>query len=213
MTSFSQEIYQLVSSGLAELAQAQRDGKTPDNPISETHFFSAWVTKSLKTHRFEPCVGFSLKHWQRQARTQGANAQLKQQFLDVARTYRPILRQHNLGVYHSQIEALITQAVAANWIVTTDIVIGAKFNLKSSWMSSLVVCAKQFGEVFDKKGQLIAPLSLYIRGEKQALIDLSHRGNLLLHRVSDYKSKVKYHGEFIIYPNNDGIDLPCIPSC
>ena len=68
MNSFSAEIYRVVNAGLADLATSQQAGKTPINPLSETHFFSAWVTKALKNHRFDICAVVSLKHWQQHAK-------------------------------------------------------------------------------------------------------------------------------------------------
>lgn len=224
MTFFSQEIYRLVSAGLAELAQSQLAGKTPSNPLSETHFFSAWVTKSIKQQRFDRCVLTPLRNWQRQARTLGANAQLKQQFSAIARTYAPLFNakvpddnlhrdnESGLAVTRAQIESIVVQLSAEHWLVTTDVVIERKLSLKSSGASSLVVCARQLAQVFGGNGQLVKPLSFFVRGDSQALIDLCYRHQILLHQVSDYKSRVKYHGEYIIYPENNGVDIPCIPG-
>jgi Protein of unknown function (DUF2913) len=96
-------------------------------------------------------------------------------------------------------------------LVTTDVVIERKLSLKTSGVSSAIVCARETEQVFDDDGQLTMPLSLYARGDSQTLINLFHRHGVLLHRVTKYKSKVKYHGEYIIYPENNGADLPCIP--
>lgn len=214
MALFCQEIYRVVNTGLAELAQSQLAGKTPANPLSETHFFSAWVTKSLKQHRFERNVIVPLTAWQRQARTQGVQANLKQQFIAIERLYATIVDddEQSMAVNQTQLDEVVAQLTTANWQVTTDVTVGRKLSIKSSGQSSLVICAKLRGSAFDSDGQLTKPMSLFVRGEVQWLIDLCHRHNLLLHKMTDYKSAVKYHGEYIIYPLNNGLDLPCVTS-
>jgi len=214
MALFGQEIYRLVKLGLTELNESQQTGKTPNNPLSETHFFSAWVTKALKSHRFERCVVVSLTAWQRQARTQGVNAGLKQQFLAIERTYRTILDHQDLcqQVTNNQLEQLLTQLETADWSVITDLAVGRKLTVKSTGQSSLVICNTQIDSVFDATGQLTKPLSLYVRGDSQGLIDYCHQHQLLLHKMTDYKSAVKYHGQYIVYPLNNGKDLPCFVS-
>ena len=216
MAFFAAEIFRVVGTAIDELSQSQLAGKTPNNPLSETHFFSAWVTKSIKQHRFDRCVLAPLKNWQRQARTLGVNAQLKQQFIDIARTYAAIFDENadntSQPLTREHIDSIVQQLATEDWLVTLDVVIARKFSLKSSGVSSLVICPNQMAQVFDQNGQLTKPLSLYARGDGQALIDLCHRQHVLLYKVTDYKSKVKYHGEYIIYPANNGVDLPCIPG-
>ena len=57
-------------------------------------------------------------------------------------------------------------------------------------------------------GLLAKPISLYIRGDVAEALQAAYAQSLLLYKVTDYKSKVKYHGEYIIYANNDGEFLP-----
>ncbi|WP_305416054.1 DUF2913 family protein, partial [Photobacterium leiognathi] len=80
MTSFYNEILNVVTEGLSTLVAAQEAGKTQKNPVSETVFLSAWVTKMIKQQRFDHCVSKTLLQWQKQSRTMGKNAQLKVQF-------------------------------------------------------------------------------------------------------------------------------------
>ena len=87
MTIFFNEIYNVVSSGLTALQEAQATGKAQKNPVSESIFLSAWVTKVLKQHSFDRCVVKTLQEWQQQSRTMGKNAQLKLHFEHLAETY------------------------------------------------------------------------------------------------------------------------------
>ena len=220
MINFSQEIYRVVNLGLDELAQSQQLGKTPKNPLSESHFFSVWITKGLKQHRFERCVVATLKNWQRQARTMGVQAQLKQQFEGIAQTYIKILKaqpDNNLfeatqcsPVERKSLEVMLDELLKGDWQLIDDALIKRKLTVKVATTNSMVICVEMLKQVFDATGQLTKPLSLYVRGDYQGLIDLCHSHNLLLHKVSDYKSLVKFHGEYIIFPDNNGTDLPCI---
>ena len=214
MALFCQEIYRVVSDGLSDLTQAQEAGKTPTNPLSENHFFSAWITKALKSHRFDICVVPPLSGWQRQARTQGVQAGLKQQFLAIQRTYAPILVDNNESkpIVKTQFTKLTELLTTADCQVTIELEVGKKLSLRSSGLSSLVICSKRWSVAFDDDGQLIKPISLYVRGDTQGLIDLAHSVDLLLHKKTDYKSAVKYHGQYLIHPLNNGSDLPCIIS-
>ncbi|WP_413702098.1 DUF2913 family protein [Psychromonas sp. KJ10-10] len=94
---------------------------------------------------------------------------------------------------------------------TTDLVVGKKLNRHSGGANSLIICAEEYSKCFDEEGILIKPISLYVRGDLPELVEYAFAQNLLLHKMTDYKSKVKYHGEFIIYPNNDGDKLPEFP--
>ena len=212
MNSFSAEIYRVVNAGLADLATSQQAGKTPINPLSETHFFSAWVTKALKNHRFDICAVVSLKHWQQQARTLGRHALLKQQFVDLVYTLRPIFDAEgaNLGVNQTAINQVLTSLSDEQWLVTTDVPVGKKVNVKSGGAASLVICPQKFKQCFNQSLDLVKPLSIYLRGDSQAVINFCHQHQMLLHKVTDYKSQVKYHGEYVIHPANSGNDLPCV---
>ena len=95
--------------------------------------------------------------------------------------------------------------------VNIVLVVGNKLNRHSGGAASLIICEDEMLSCFDDQGLLIKPISLYLRGELQVLVEAAFKQNLLLHKMTDYKSKVKYHGEFIIYPNNDGDKLPEFP--
>lgn len=214
MANFYQEIYKLVSEGLQELAESQQSGKTPQNPVSETHFLSAWVTKSIKQQRYDHCVAKTLVGWQQQARSMGKNAQLKQQFEHIRQTFAGIPRDGDVAkeTTAEQIQSLYQQLQQADWLVTTEYEVNRKVTHHTDGQASLVVCAKQYQEAISEQGELIKPLSLYVRGDVKQLIQSAYQLGLLLYKVTDYKSKVKYHGEYIVYPHNAGLHLPELPA-
>ena len=213
MVLFSQEIYKLIDCALTELAASQAAKRTPKNALNEAHYLGAWVTTAMKKKRFDPLVLTTLQGWQKQARSLGKNAGLKTQFIYLQKCYSQILNadKHVQPVRIEQLNKLYAQLTAEQWMVSTDLSVGERLNRHSGGKESLIVCAEKISSCFDEQGLLIKPLSLYVRGNQKTIIDLAFAENLLLYKKTDYKSKVKYHGEFIVYPNNDGASLPEFP--
>lgn len=209
MTSFSTSIYQVVTTALSDLKEAQAKGKIPQNPLSETHFLAAWTTNAIKKKRFESNVVPTLTIWQRKARSLGKNAALVETFTAIKNSYEHVL-DDNLqlqSISKDQVINLSEKLSSLNWMVNTDLEVGAKLNRHSGGQASLIICNTEFENNF-QDGKLIKPLSLYIRGDIQEAITTAYENNLLLHKVTDYKSKVKYHGEYLLEVNNNGDFLP-----
>ncbi|PKH04436.1 hypothetical protein CXF72_00700 [Psychromonas sp. MB-3u-54] len=214
MIQFSTEIYKLITTALTELSDSHDSGRTPHNPLSEAHYLGAWVTTAMKKKRFDAIVAPTLQTWQRQARSLGKNAGLKRQFTHLEKCYSKVFDEQKevRPVNKSQLEKLFAMLEEDQWLVTTDLPVGERLNRHSGGKESLIVCTQQLLDCFDQQGMLIKPISLYIRGTLQSVIDLAFAQDLLLHKITDYKSKVKYHGEFVVYPNNDGKSLPEFPE-
>ena len=213
MVLFSQEIYTLISTALTELKASQASGRTPKNPLNEAHYLGAWVTNAMKQKRFDGITVPILKAWQSKARSLGKNAGLKEQFIYLQKCYDQVLdsQKQVQAVTLPQLNAVTEKLEALQWMVNTDLVVGNKLNRHSDGAASLIICEEQMVQCFDDEGVLITPISLYLRGDLAVLVECAFEQNLLLHKMTDYKSKVKYHGEFIIYPNNDGDKLPEFP--
>lgn len=213
MILFSLEIYKLINCALSELTASQTSGRTPNNPLSEAHYLGAWVTTAMKQKRFDSLALNTLKKWQRQARSLGKNAGLKEQFMQLEKCYSQVLNADKQvkPVNIDQLNKLYAALIEQHWVVTTDLIIGERLNRHSDGKHSLIVCAQQIENCFDQQGRLIKPLSLYIRGDLKNITDLAFKQDLLLYKEEGSKSKVKYHGKFIIYPDNDGTTLPELP--
>lgn len=214
MSIFFNEIYNVVSSGLTALQVAQETGKTQKNPVSESIFLSAWVTKMIKQQYFDHCVSKTLLLWQQQSRTMGKNAQLKQQFERLAETFAQVTGEQGQSTH-------ITAEVIANfyadleqqdWLITKEYEVTRKVTHHTDGQASLVVCCAQYAAAINEQGELSKPLSLYVRGNVQQFVDTAYRHGLLVYKVTDYKSKVKYHGEYVLYPCNAGGHLPELPT-
>jgi hypothetical protein len=214
MAIYSQEIYKVVTTGLNELESSQAAGKTPRNPVSEAHYLNAWVTKSIKQQSFDRSVVKTLTMWQQQGRSMGKNAQLKLNFECLAETLAGVKNADDEAKWVTQETLEVFNAALEHdgWLITAEFEVNRKVTHFTDGQASLVVCSKQYQNAFDEQGQLVKPLSLYVRGNIQSFIDLAFASGLLLFKVTDYKSKVKYHGEFVIYPANNGEHLPELPT-
>jgi hypothetical protein len=209
MTSFSTSIHHVVCSALTELNEAQAKGKIPRNPLSETHFLAAWTTNAMKKKRFETDVLPTLQTWQRKARSLGKDAALVTTFTAIKNTYEHVFDADfkPKAVTKTQMSNLCEALSSLQWLVNTDLEVGEKLNRHSAGQASLIISSDQFESHFISD-ELIKPISLYIRGDVGEALQTAYEQCLLLYKVTDYKSKVKYHGEYIIYPNNDGLFLP-----
>lgn len=209
MSSFSISIYQVVTQALADLNDAQAKGKIPKNPLSETHFLAAWTTNAIKKKRFESEVVPTLILWQRKARSLGKNAALVETFTAIKQNYEHVFDENlkTKPVNKDQIIALCEKLTSLQWMVNTDLEVGEKLNRHSGGQASMIICNQAFENNFEH-GLLVKPISLYIRGDIAEALQTAYEQTLLIYKVTDYKSKVKYHGEYIIYANNDGDFLP-----
>lgn len=214
MILFSQEIYKLINCALTDLTTSQTSGRTSHNALSEAHYIGAWITTAIKQKRFDSVVSETLKSWQNQARSLGKNAGLKEQFTQLNRCYKQVRDGGNelLTVNITQLNKLYAALSEQQWLVTTDLEVGDKLNRHSGGRESLIVAAEEINSAFDEQGQLVKQISLYVRGDQQSIVNLAFKQNLLLYKKAKCKSKVKYHEEFIVYANNDGVTLPELPS-
>ena len=209
MTSFSTSIHHVVSSALIDLNEAQEKGKIPRNPLSETHFLAAWTTNAMKKKRFETDVLPTLQAWQRKARSLGKDAALVTTFTAIKNTYEHVFDAElkPKAVTKTQVSDLCEALSSLQWLVNTDLEVGEKLNRHSAGKASMIISSDEFESHF-VDGELIKPISLYIRGDVSEALKAAYEQCLLMYKVTDYKSKVKYHGEYIIYPHNNGVFLP-----
>jgi len=203
---FKDQLLAVVSQGLSELEQSQSRGKVPKNALSESHFFSVWVGQSMKQKRFDISVLEILKTWQQQARTMGAGANLRQVFLQLNSTYANLSHDKNIG--RGEVDLLLAALTNQDWQVATDVVVTKKMSMSSQGLSSIVICANEYERAFSKKGQL----HCYVRGQQQEFIDACYELGILVFKVTDYKSAVKFHGEFILDTANNHNQLAQIPT-
>jgi hypothetical protein len=209
---YYQEIQHVVNQSLKEMREQQNRGRVPKNALSETHFLVHWVTKALKTHQFDRCVVPDLMKWQKQGRTKGASSDLLNTFIRISDLYARVtpLESERVPLTESDFEALIHGLEALDWIAEIDEELSGKIRFDSDGENSLVFCSKQLATVFTDE-LLVAPISCYVRGDHQQFLQMATEAGILMHKQSDYKSIVKYHGEYVIHPNNIASQLAEMP--
>ncbi|PJC87752.1 alpha-acetolactate decarboxylase [Vibrio sp. HA2012] len=222
MADYYIELQNLVNTALLELEQEHNKGRLADTPVSNTHFLVRWVTKSLKTQRFPRSVGDDLTRWQKAGRSKGTASDLLFTFRSISDFYRHHFPADTepKAITDKDVEAFLDLMEKENWSVCTEYDLTEKIQLFTEGDNSLVLCAKQCVECFAKTDMdgdtndaevLIRPVSLFVRGNHARFIQLAAEAGFLVHKRTDYKSIVKYHGEYIIYPFNKGTQLAEIP--
>lgn len=204
---FREHLYQLSIDALESLEIAQSNNKVAKNPLSENHFFSVWVSKALKEKLCDVTMMPLLKQWQQRARTQGAGAHLKSEFELIKQTYQGLNNTDHV-ITKAQIERVIESLTTLDWQINIESHISKKHSVKKEKHSSLVIAHYSLNDAFNAEGVLLSPISFFVRGDSKGFVDSAYKQALLVFKVTDYKSIVKFHGEFIIAPNNNFTNIP-----
>lgn len=212
--SYTIEIKRLASLALSELNDALTQKKIPTNPISEEGFLCRWVATASKKQRFLPCVNEDLKRWTQQGRSMGKNANLKAQLTEINQFYTRVFTQddEHPAITKNQFDQFVLSLKDADWMIHTEFDIDRKVRVISDGQDSFAVCNTAFTQAFDETDTLTKPLSLYFRGHEPWFVAKAFEHQLLLKKITHYKSIVKYHGEYQIWPNNQMNALCVIPK-
>lgn len=223
MVAYHIEIQNVVNTALAELALQHQQGLLVDAPISNNHYIVHWVTKALKTQRFDRCVKEDLNRWQKMGRSQGSQSELLTTFRAISTYYQSFFSRfgERKEIRDSDIEAFLDLLERMGWSVSTSEVLinVGKVQIFTDGQNSLAMCAEQCDSCFgadptSNRGEerLIKPMNWFVRGQHAEFIQLAAQNGFMLHKRTDYKSVVKYHGEYVIYPANHGLQLAEIPK-
>ncbi|MCL9777356.1 DUF2913 family protein [Vibrio methylphosphonaticus] len=212
MSEYYSEIQNVVNSALEELNQGHQSGKVIDSPTSNNLFLLRWVTKSIKSQRFHKVVAPDIIRWQKMGRSKGNDAMLESTFRRIAAYYNEFFGAETKVVTDAMIEAFLEQMEQADWGVTTSEILtdGSKVQFFTDGQNSFALCANQCDDCFDGE-KLVKPMSWFVRGNHAEFITKAYEAGFMLHKRTDYKSKVKYHGEYLVYPMNQGPQLVEIP--
>lgn len=213
MAIYSIEIQNVVNLALEELEQQHKKGKVANTPVSNTYFLVRWVTLSLKTQRFDRCVRDDLVRWQKMGRSKGTQSELMFTFRNISKFYGQLLPidKEPKAILDSDIEAFLEVLEKANWGVSTEFELTEKIQVFTEGDNSFLLCAKQCDDCFEGGSELVKPMSFFVRGHHAEFVRLASDFGFMLHKRTDYKSVVKYHGEYLIYPKNQGNQVAEIP--
>lgn len=212
MAEYFAEIQNVVNQAIADLEQEHVSGKLVNAPIANNHFLVRWVTKAIKTQRFDKLTSNDLIGWQKLGRSKGNQALLEPTFRRISAFYRHFFAGDINSITDKQIEAFLDLMERANWEVSTSEVLtdGSKVQIFTDGQNSLALCANQCEQCFEGE-QLIKPMSWFVRGNHADFVTKAFEAGFMVHKRTDYKSTVKYHGEYLIYPMNKGTQLAEIP--
>ncbi len=213
MSEYYLEIQNVVNSALADLAAEHASGKLANAPVANNHFLVHWVSKAIKAQRFDRCVVPDLTRWLKAGRSKGNQSELMFTFKRISSFYKNFFEvdTDNL-ITDKKVEAFLDQMENADWEVSTsEPLVGAgKVQIFTDGQNSLALCSEQCESSFD--GELmVKPMNWFVRGNHAQFIEMASAAGFLVHKQTDYKSNVKYHGEYLIYPANKGLQLAEIP--
>ena len=213
MTAYYIEIQNVVNTALHEIKQQHDSGKLANAPVSNTHFMVRWVSKSIKAQRFHRSVVDDLVRWQKAGRSKGTQSELMFTFENISKFYAHFLPvdQEPKPVLDSEIDAFLDYMETQNWSICTSYDLTEKVQIFSEGENSFVVCSKQCDDCFEGGSELVKPMSFYVRGNHAEFVRQATKAGFLLHKITKYKSNVKYHGEYLVFPKNMGNQLAEIP--
>ncbi len=212
MSDYYAEIQNVVNCALTELKQEHKSGKAVNAPVANNLYLLRWVTKAIKTQRFSTITSGDLIRWQKMGRSKGNNAALLPTFERISAFYGQFFDKGEQELTDAMIEQFLEVMENAAWGVTTSEVLtdGSKVQFYTDGSNSLALCANQCDDCFDGE-RLVKPMSWFVRGNHAEFIELASKAGFMVHKITDYKSKVKYHGEYLVFPMNRGAQLAEIP--
>ena len=140
-----------------------------------------------------------LKAWVQLGRTLGAGADLKGLLSRIVCQYgRAMAEPGQLG---ARLATLVAELQSAGWLVFTDSELSARQRLLSQGQSSLVISASEYlGHI--EGGELVKPLTLYVRGDEKQLAEAAFKLGLLLSQGDKKSTLVKHHKAYRLVPDN-----------
>ena len=197
--NYNQALFDMATQSLAELARTAEQKAGKRTPAQESHFLCTWMADSLKEKRFSRLVMEDLKGWIQQGRTLGAGADLKGLLERIVCQYgRAMAVPEQLG---ARLAALLAELESTGWLVFTDSELDAKLRLLSQGQSSLVISASEYqGHIAE--GELLKPLTLYVRGDEKQLAQAAFAQGLLLSQGDKKATLVKHHKAYRLVPAN-----------
>ncbi|CAH8194160.1 MULTISPECIES: DUF2913 family protein [Vibrio] len=213
MSEYYIEIQRVVNTALEELQAEHQAGKLADAPLANNHFLVHWVSKALKAQRFERCVVDDLNRWQKAGRSKGNQSELLFTFKRISAFYAHFFNgDFDNKITDKRIEAFLDFMEAEGWDVNNcdPLVNVGKVQIFTDGQNSFALCGDQCDNCFD--GELmVKPMNWFVRGHHADFVEKAFQAGFMLYKRTDYKSNVKYHGEYLVYPNNQGPQVAEIP--
>lgn len=197
--SYNQAILIFANAGLAALAGSADTSSSLKTPAGESHFLCSWMVTALKKRSFSKLLADDLTFWIRQARSMGANAELKLLLQKISQQYTYIAdKQQGLGL---SLKTMLTELEGSNWLTITDQEVTQKLKLNGDGRSSIIISEEQLTQRI-VGGELIKPIMLYVRAPEQEFAEIAYKHNLLIGSGKKKTSLIKHHKPYWIWPKN-----------
>ncbi|MEF1285000.1 DUF2913 family protein [Vibrio sp. M250220] len=214
MSEYTVEIQKLVNAALDDIAREHKAGKLVNGPVANNLYLVRWVTKALKSQQYPRIVVDDLTRWQKSGRSKGNQASLMQTFQRISKFYAQFFPQGQAErvIKDKEIDAFLDAMEQQGWEISTSepLVNCGKVQIFTEGPNSLALCSEQCDNCFDGE-ELVKPMSWFVRGHHADFVEKASAAGFMVHKVTDYKSNVKYHGEYLIFPANRGNQLAEIP--
>nr|WP_228730114.1 DUF2913 family protein [Shewanella sedimentimangrovi] len=201
--SYNQAILALARDGLAALAASSAIGPKATE-AQKSHFLCNFMATALKEKRYPKLIANELTLWVRQGRSLGANAGLRQLLERISHQYGQIT-DVSTGLGH-RLEQLLAKAKEQGFLVFTDTVVDGKLKLDADGVPSIVISHDAYSSQL-KDGELLGPLTLYVRADEGLLAQMALDCGLLLSAGDKKASLIKHHKSYRLFPQNQ---LPCL---
>jgi len=202
-TSYNQAIMELAQAGIAALDHRSASKSAVNTPAAESHFICSWMATSLKERRFSKLMAPELTNWVRDGRSKGADAQLTHLLRRINSQYQALESDTALG---TALKSMLSELETENWLVILDAEVTTKLKLDGNGQSSLIISVDQFeGHIQD--GELIKPISVYVRSDEQVLAKMAAKHGLLFSQGNKKTSLIKHHKTYRLYPKNQQPEL------
>lgn len=196
--SYNHTLLSMATDALDALAQSNA-GSSHATAAQQSHFLCSWMAQALKDRRYAKCIADDLTVWVRQGRSMGAAANLKSLLERIRNQYSALMQSPTqLG---KALADLLDAAAAMDFIVYSDTPIKTKLKLDADGQASIIVCADEYQQHI-RDGELIKPITLYVRCEEQALAKLAFDHGLMLTLGDKKASLIKHHKAYKLFPNN-----------
>ncbi|WP_391090293.1 DUF2913 family protein [Vibrio sp. NH-UV-68] len=214
MSQYTVEIQKLVDQALEDIAKEHKAGRLSNGSVANNLYLVRWVTKAIKSQQFPRIVVDDLVRWQKMGRSKGDQAGLMTTFQRISTYYQQFFPQGEAErvIKDKEIDAFLDMMEANGWEVSTSepLVGCGKVQIFIEGSNSLALCSDQCDDCFDGE-ELVKPMNWFVRGHHADFIEKASAAGFMVHKVTDYKSNVKYHGEYLIFPANRGNQLAEIP--
>ncbi|MCF1458877.1 MAG: DUF2913 family protein [Shewanella sp.] len=206
--NYNQAILGMARDGLAALADSALARKQP-TAAQESHFICSWMVDALKKHAYPKCLARELTFWVRDGRSLGAGAQLKPLLEQIVTQYAAL--EHQGTSLGSALNLWLDELRSDGVLVITDTPVDGKLKLDNDGLPSVIISAPEYRQHI-QDGELIKPVTLYIRADEAMLATTALAQGLLLSTGDRKSSLIKHHKAYRIYPANNQPGLALLIS-